>query len=407
MMNTRHSKRLTAAAAVLLLVAVACNPFSDAAALRPMTVEPDGPGSVFVRRAGEEIEVTGRFSLAKGDVIRTSSAGARIILESDRSASVAKNSRVHVTGGGSLEVIGGSVLAEAGRHMTLAVDDVTATTSDGLLRVDRYSASAGVAGYAGKVVIAAPGQEKVTLDPLFDVSVAAGQVLEPRPYHVEMDDKWDRLYLSEVVELDEQLERYAGAMSGQLRRAQLRRSYFRTLGGGDAARAMTRYVDSPAYSAPDLLIGFSIADLDEATPQRRSLDTAFDHRRDGGQWGVIATIMGVESGPLIAGLEDLIFAAGAVASAPGGTDTSSNGPASGGTSNARPGRGSGGSTGGGGSNGTDGGSGPESEGPSDGSGDSGDTDGDGGESSSPPEEDCDNLIDCVIGILPLDVGVLP
>jgi hypothetical protein len=117
MINTRHSKRLTAAATVLL-VAVACNPFSDAAALRPMTVEPDGPGSVFVRRAGEEIEVSGRFSLAKGDVIRTSSAGARILLESDRSASVAKDSRVHVTGGGSLEVIGGSVLAEAGRHMT-------------------------------------------------------------------------------------------------------------------------------------------------------------------------------------------------------------------------------------------------------------------------------------------------
>jgi hypothetical protein len=372
-----------------------------------MTVEPDGPGSVFVRRAGKEIEVTGRFSLAKGDVVRTSSAGARILLESDRSASVAKDSRVHVTGGGSLEVIGGSVLAEAGRHMTVAVDDVTATTSDGLLRVDRFSASAGVAGYAGKVVVAAPGQAQITLNPLFDVSVAAGQVLAPRPYHVELDDQWDRLHLTEVVELDEQLERYAGAMSGQLGRAQLRGSYFRTLGGGDAGRAMARYVDSPAYSVPDLLIGFSIADLDEAGPRGRSLDRAFGLRRDGGQWGVIATIMGVESGPLVAGLEDLIFAAGALASAPGGDATSSNGPASSGTVNARPGSASGGSTGGRGSNGTDGGSGAGSGGSAGGSGDSGNTDGDGGEPSPPPEEDCDNLIDCVIGILPLDDGLLP
>ena len=59
----KNGRRVAAATAALVgaLVAAGCNPFSDAGAARSMTVAPDGSGSVFVRRAGEEIEVTGRF----------------------------------------------------------------------------------------------------------------------------------------------------------------------------------------------------------------------------------------------------------------------------------------------------------------------------------------------------------
>ena len=402
MMKSGLTRRV-AATAGLFLVAAGCNPFSDSGARRSMTVHPDGPGALFVRRAGEEIEVTGRFSLAAGDAVRTVAVGARIQLDSDRTASVASESRVRVTGGGSLEVLGGSVLADSPRHMTLAIDDVTATTSDGILRVDLFSASAGVAAYEGDVVVAAPGQERVTLDPLFDASVTAGEILAPKPYQVDVDDDWDRVHLADVVELDEQLDRYSAAISGQLGRIRLGESYFRGLEGKDAARLMSRYVASRAYSAPDLLIGFFIADLDPHGPRAPSLEQAFDLRREGGQWGVIATIMGVGSGPLVAGLEDLILTTGALASAPGGAAGVSNGPgpASGGGP-ARTGGGTGGTTGNSGGGGD--------QGPGDTSGDSGGSGGsdDGADESGPPaEEDCDNLIDCVIGILPLDTGLLP
>jgi hypothetical protein len=404
-----------ALAVAVLLVAAGCNPFSDATGRRSMTVEPDGPGSVFVRRSGDEIEITGRFSLAGGDIVRTASPGARILLASDRAASVATDSRVRITDGSSLEVLGGSVLAESPRHMTVAIDDVTATTSNGVLRVELFSASAGVAAYEGEVVIAAPGQERVTLGPLFDASVTAGEILSPKPYQVDVDDGWDRLHLADVVELDEQLDRYADAISGQLGRTRLPGSYFRGLEGRGAGQAMARYVESGVYSPPDLLIGFTIADLDESRARGRALLRAFDLREEGGQWGVIATIMGVRSGPLVAGLADLIFVAGALAAAPEGTAGPSNagrgagatrpGEAAGGAGSGRGG-GEGGEGGEGNSEGGGDNAGSGSDGPSGDSGGSGETD-EGGGSSPPAEEDCDNLIDCVIGILPLDTGLLP
>jgi hypothetical protein len=285
--------------------------------------------------------------------------------------------------------------------MTLAIDDVTATTSAGILRVDLLSASAGVAAFEGDVVISAPGQQQITLDPLFDASVTAGEIHSPKPYPVDVDDDWDRLHLAEVVELDEQLERYSAAISGQLGRIRVGESYFRSVEGKGAARSMSRYVTSRAYSAPDLLIGFSIAELHPSEPAR-SLARAFNLRRVGGQWGVIATIMGVGSGQLVAGLEDLIFTAGALASAPQETSGPSSGP--GPVSEGGPGRAGDGTAGSiGGGSGDGGGDGDAEPGDTGGSGGSDD----GGAESPPPEEDCENLIDCVIGILPLDTGLLP
>ncbi|HZA39047.1 MAG TPA: hypothetical protein VFA00_00310 [Actinomycetota bacterium] len=404
-MMKRYAGRVGMAAATLL-VAAGCNPFSDATASRSMTVEPDGPGSVFVRRAGEEVEITGRFSLADGDVVRTAAVGARILLHSGRAASVATVTRVRVTGGGSLEVLGGSVLADSPGHMTLSVGDVTATTNRGVFRVDLFSATAGVAAYTGDAVVASPGQEQVRVRPLFDATVTAGEILSPKPCVVDVDDPWDRLHLTEVVELDEQLERYADAISGQLGGGRLRGSYFLSLKGRSAGRAMDGYLESPAYSPADLLIGFSIADLD-SRPRARALSEAFQLRQEGGQWGVIATVMGVRAGPLVAGLEDLIFAAGALASAPGGPASLSTGS---GTAGKGRSLGDGGAAGGGsgrdGNGPGDNGAGAGSDDSSGGSGDPGGINGGGG-SIPPEEEDCANLIDCVVGILSGDGGLLP
>ena len=393
------------AAALVMMFAAGCNPFSDAAAMRPMTLEPSGPGSVFVQRGDEEIKVTGRFSLADGDLVRTASPGARLALESDRFASVGQATKVRVMGGGSLEVVEGSVLAEAGRHMTVTIDDVTASTSDGIMRVDRYSASSGVASYSGIVAIAAPGQERVLLEPLFDVSIAAGQVVDPSPYRVDVDDEWDRLHLPDVVELDEQLRRYDGAIAGRWKRVDLDAPYFRALGDSRGAKAMAGYLGSPAYSTSDLLIAYSIADSDTARQRDESLTTAFGLRRDGGQWGVVATIMDVRPGPLIAGLEDLIFAFGAVAEAP---DVSlSGGPARDTRDSSAPGGGSGGDTNAGGGDGKDSDSGDGSGDPSGGEGSSGGDGDDASDADPPPEEDCANLIDCVLDVLPLGGELLP
>jgi hypothetical protein len=394
--ETRTRLKTRAVAIIALLIAAsACNPFTDSEAGGPMTLAPVGSGSVFVSRAGRDIEVTGRFSLERGDVVRTRSMPGRVQLEGDRSAAVAPNTNLRIVDGASVDLLEGSVLAEGGSSINVAFDDVVATTGGGVVRVSRDQASATAATYRGITKLDAPGQETIRLRPLFEASVAAGDILDPRPYRVDSDDLWDRSRLTAVVELDEQLARYASAISGPL--DGVGASYFSSIGGPRAGTYMARYLRAPGYAASDLLIGYSIAELVDEENLGASLGRAFRLSRAGGQWGVIATIMRVPAGSLVASLEDAILAAGAVASrsgdaggpaVPGPAGSDSEPETSSGDDQVTRGEATGGPDGGNGAgapDGSDGGANDDPEG--------------GGE--EPPPEECANVVDCLIdGLLP-------
>lgn len=63
---------------------------------------------------------------------------------------------------------------------------------------------------------------------------------------------------------------------------------------------------------PDLLIGFNIA-LQSRQPFKKAFRSAFRYFEDGGDWGVVAAILGVRARPLLAQLDDVIDGTGAVA----------------------------------------------------------------------------------------------
>jgi hypothetical protein len=369
----RGTARVAAAVGASLFCLVgACNPFAPDPGLSQMSVQPIG-GSIVVLREGDRVEVTGRFAVEPADVIDTRAANARLHLEGGRYALLGPDTRVAVADGATLENLEGAVLAQASQEMTVVFDEVEATTREGILRVERDSASARAAAIDGRAVLGSPGQQPVRLGRLFEVSVAAGEVLDPRPYHLDHDDAWDRRYLTNVVELDLQLQRYARALSAQTAGSRPGASYFADLAGSEVG--FIRPHIERRTPTTDLVIGFTMATVDDARPLRDSFLRAFSLRDRGGQWGVIAALMDVGPTSLLASLERL------------GSDVlaATEGGATGVTFEAPGGRGAG-----------DGETGSDEDDSVPGAPGPGRSDGDGGGGEKPPPDDCDNVIDCTL-----------
>jgi hypothetical protein len=290
-----------------LMVLVACNPFAEPSGLEPMTLDAEG-GQLRVERDGDVLEVTGRFSLERGDIIKTVGAGARLQLQGRRRAWIQEGSRVRIRDGQTLQNLSGSILIRAQDETIVVFDDVTASTSQGTFRVDRASASSSAATYRGVTEVRAAGQRPVMVRPLFASSAAAGQVLDLVAYEVDPDDSWDRLELGEQIELDEELQAFSRELSARLEDQAVAGSYFAGL-AGEGVPWMKPYVGG-GRSAADLLIGFTIARLGQGRSLRSGFAHAFDLRDDGAPWGVVATVMGVDSESLIAQLESIVSKTG-------------------------------------------------------------------------------------------------
>jgi hypothetical protein len=301
-----------------LVVLGACNPFAKPSSLEPMTLDAQD-GSVRVERDGDVLEVTGRFSLEPGDVIKTVRGGARLQLQGQRRAWIKNESRVRIQDGRTLQNLSGSVLVRAKDRTLVVFDDVTASSSDGTFRVDRASASSSAATYRGVMELRAPGQERVMVTPLFAASSPAGQVLDLVPYEVDPNDSWDRLELSGLVELEEELQEFSRALSVRLEDQTLTESYFAGL-AEESVPWMKPYVGG-GRSAADLLIAFTIARLDPDSSLRSGFANAFELRDDEAPWGVVATVMGVDSESLIVQLESIVSETGIATGGRGGAFT--------------------------------------------------------------------------------------
>jgi hypothetical protein len=314
-----------------------CNPFAPEPHLTPMAVEPRGE-PITVTRAGNRVMVTDRFDLEPGDVIETRDSFAALHLEGDRYVTLAPVTRVTLLDGKSLEETGGALVAEVSEQTTVVLEDVEATTKAGTLRIERDEASAAVSVLGGAAALRAPGQLPVEINRLFEASVAAGEVLEPRPYRVDEEDAWDRRYLGPVVELELQLQRYSLALEAQTEGRRPPASFVSNLAGDEAVELFRRYLVRERPTS-DLIVGLTIATLDDARSLEESLSKAFYLRDRGGGWGVVASLMGVEGEPLLASLErlgsNLLGAAEGGASGirfgpPDGADASGSGDAPGG-----------------------------------------------------------------------------
>ncbi|MDQ4024371.1 MAG: hypothetical protein M3217_02605 [Actinomycetota bacterium] len=299
---TRSSK--VAVGLVLALFAgTACWPFSDDSELAEMTVQRHD-GRVVILRAGETIEVEDETSLKPRDVVQTQSSGEALVrLEGDRLLTLAANSAIRIRDARSVESQTGSVLADAGDAIEVQFSSFTASSSSGTIRIDRGVSATRVASYRGSVTVGAPGEERLQIRSLFEAVPSANAVPSaPAPYDLDSGDPWDRRYLEDVVELQEELDQLTGGLRAQIGRQRPGLGYFSTLAGGKDVGFMRPYLKR---SPVDLLVGFTIASNDSRRPLAASLREAFSLYGRGAEWAVAAAIMDVELNGVVADLEDI------------------------------------------------------------------------------------------------------
>lgn len=295
--------RILCAASVF--AATACWPFSDDDALGEMRIR-RVKGSVTVVRDGEVHEVSDEFALEVGDLVEAEAALATLRLVGGRRADLKGSPKIEIADDHSIDVKGqAQLLAHADESFKVRFGEVTASGSEALFRVDLGFGSSRVASYEGSVELTAPGHGRLPVDALFQATVAANELPpEPQPIRVSQRDPWDTTYLGEVVELDGELRDLAAGLRRQIGRQTPDLAYFRALAGGTDVRFVRSYLNRPA---PDLLIGFTVADTAPGRGLRGAFIRTFRLYDDSaGHWGVVATIMNARPGPLVAQLDAIL-----------------------------------------------------------------------------------------------------
>jgi hypothetical protein len=287
------------------ITTVACNPFADDSELDPMSLEPvSGEGVVSIERDGEIFRATEGATIEPGDRIEASRSPALIRLAGGRRITLAAESSVLISGDDSLKDPSGSLLAETTEPLSATFDDdVKARSDSGLFRFDILEGSWTAATYRGVVRVKEPGDAAVRVPSLYQASVAAGEVSPAVPHFVSDNDPWDELYLDEVIELNQRLERFSDAISAEFENGTLGLDYFRQLIPDTDVSFMRGYA---ARDASDLLIAFTIAEQDPERPLAEAFRMAFELHNSADQWGVVAGIMNVDPGALVAGLQGLV-----------------------------------------------------------------------------------------------------
>jgi hypothetical protein len=298
-----RAPQLAVGLVLVLFIGVVWWPFSDASELEEMTVKRRA-GRVIVLRAGETIEVKDETSLQPRDVVHTQSSGeAMVRLQGSRLLTLAPESKIRVDDHRSVDSQGGSILATTEDPLTVSFGDVEVTSSNAAFRLDRGVSAARVASYRGFVTLSSPGDEGLRFGPLFQVehsvSLAAASAA---PYKVDAADPWDRLYLDEVISLQEELDQLASGLSAQIGNQRPGLDYFSALARGRDVSFVRPYLRRDPVN---LLVGFTIAQHDAKRTLAGSFRQAFSLYDRGAEWGVAAAILHVKLNRVLADLEDI------------------------------------------------------------------------------------------------------
>jgi len=313
-------RKLTLLIVVSLFAGTACWPFDGESPLAEMTLR-NVDGLVQILRGDEVIKVgDSDVAVEPGDIIETKRFGlANLRLEGDREAWISgatlERAEAMVVSPTELEGRTGTVVAHAEDAMTVRFGAVTATAEGATFRVDQRAGGARAASFEGQLRLRAPGEPTMNVDRLFEVGAAAGDLRDERPYQLNVDDPFDKRELARVVDLETELQQITFGFASQLTRQRPNLAYFRALGEGINVAPIKKYLRRPTV---DLLTAFTIATNTNEYRFRKAINRAFNLHDAGGSWSVVAEILGSKPALLLADLNDIFVATGAVAG--GGAD---------------------------------------------------------------------------------------
>ncbi len=303
--------RLLLPALGLLVLGAACSGGDDDAGGR-LTVD----GRAEVAAPGEDAAVVdGSRTVRFGERVKVLEGTAVLRLDRDRELELRAGSNVvlqEVTEG-NRQVVQPLLLehdllvsAPPGARLTVSVEGTEMVVSGGAL-VSQGPVLV-VSSYDGTVELRS-GDETATIPALRQVSIPAGSPPPDRPSPLDYDsaDAWDRRFLSDAIDLGNELEARSKGFSAQV-----------SPGDSTTAEFLVRLLPrlatvsefgplfDPKRAAGESLVGAAIAlEGTRGTFSERWAGT-FGFRDDGAQWGLVALDQGVTRAPLLAAVDAAI-----------------------------------------------------------------------------------------------------
>lgn len=338
----RRPVAVVVAAMTLAVVLAACSSTSSPPAAGRLVVE----GQAEVLHPGEDRrEVTGSRDLTAGDRIRIRQGTAVIQLRDDRRFELRQGSDLELLPREATKdilptLIAGDLLVVS-RSRPLVVSASGAGVSvQGDARVSR-GISLLVATYEGELQLSAGGAT-ITVPALRQASLPPTGTFPTTlsPLEYSSADAWDQRYLSDAMDLSNQLNGRSDGFSSQLAPTEGRSvNYFRELFPRLAAEpAFTASLLNPARAPGDTLVGAAITLEGTRGSFAERWAAVFAFRDQGAEWGLVAMDQGVPRVPLLAAIDAAIsrgptqFAVGP----PGRPPTSLTPPNSGGATSTVP-----------------------------------------------------------------------
>lgn len=308
--RTMRARRASVAAILLVSVGlVGCRHSSPSAAGR-LTVN----GQAEVTRPGEDQrEVTGARDLRVGDRVRVRQGTAQIRLADGRSLELRLGSNVELdagTGGVPAKpvLMDGDFLVTTGEApfaLSTTGADVIVT---GAARVSRGVALL-VATYQGSAVLSS-GNSNLTVPALRQAAVQAAGPFPTRvvPLEPSPSDAWDQRYLSDAIELGNQLAARSQGFTAQLPATDGHTAaFFKGLFPRLAAEpAFDASLVSASRPPGETLVGAAITLEGTRGTFADRWRAVFGFHDQGAPWGLVALDQGVNRVPLLQTVEDAI-----------------------------------------------------------------------------------------------------
>ena len=312
-----------AAAVVVSSVALGltgCTGSSSSSAAGRLVVE----GQAEVIRPGEDRrEVSGSRDLEVGDRVRVRQGTAVIRLPDDRRLDMRAGSDVELQPGAGKKqarptLLGGDLLVISGRGPLAVSVSGAEVAVQGDARVSR-GVSLLVASYKGTAQLSAAGST-LTVPALRQAALPATEQFPTNvsPLEYVPSDDWDQRYLSDAIELSNQLAARSDGFTAQLGATEGRSfNYFRDLLPSLAAEpAFVASMVNPARPPGETLVGAAITLEGKQGSFAERWAAVFAFRDQGAPWGLVALDQNVSRVPVLAVIDGAIsrgpttFAAG-------------------------------------------------------------------------------------------------
>lgn len=330
-------------ATVTLAVALAgCSSTSTPPAAGRLVVE----GQAEVLHPGEDRrEVTGSHNLGAGDRVRVRQGTAVIQLRDDRRFELRQGSDLELLPREATKdilptLIAGDLLVVSDARPMVVGANGAEISIQGDARVSR-GVSLLVATYEGTAQMSAGGSA-ITVPALRQASLPPTDTFPTTvsPLEYSGADGWDQRYLSDAMDLSNQLKGRSDGFTSQLGPTEGRSvNYFRELFPRLAAEpAFTASLLNPARAPGDTLVGAAITLEGTRGSFAERWAAVFTFRDQGAEWGLVAMDQGVARVPLLEAIDAAIsrgptqFAVGP----PGRPPTSLSPPVRGGATSSVP-----------------------------------------------------------------------